>query len=189
MSPIRSDSCKDGRQEPLSEVFEKYGLTEYHYRKALATFRKGGVAALIGNSFPKLTEPFDPEAERMIYVLKNALPWIPATKMVIILQGFGFEIDTSVMRHLYASYGWAQGTKKYTEVDFWAVNLRVANLTQLRNPPSSHNDFFNKDDRLQTLLEVFRLQHNKSISANYPGSRVSLQKHKKPLTHLDYWAL
>ena len=30
-------------KNPLSEVFEKYGLTEYHYRKALTAFRKGGV--------------------------------------------------------------------------------------------------------------------------------------------------
>mgnify|MGYP006281078173 CR=1 FL=1 len=176
-------------KNPLPEVFEKYGLTEYHYRKALATFRNGGLAALIGNSFPKLTEPFDPEAERMTYVLKNARPWIPATKMVVILQGFGFEIDTSVMRHLYASYGWAQGTKKYTEVDFWAVNLRVANLTQLHSPPSFNSDFFNKEDRLQTLLEVFRLQNNKSISANYPGSRVSLLKHKKAFNSLGLLGL
>ena len=66
----------------LSTIFEKFGITEYQYRKALAAFREGGVIRLIGNSFPKLTEALDLEAERMIYILKNARPWIPATKMV-----------------------------------------------------------------------------------------------------------
>ena len=101
----------------LSAIFEKFRITEYQYRKALAAFREGGVISLIGNSFPKLTEPFDLEAERMIYILKTARPWIPATKMVIILQGFGFDIGLSLMRNLYASHGWAQGIKKYDDID------------------------------------------------------------------------
>jgi len=148
----------------LDNVFEKFGITEYQYRKALAAFREGGVAGLIVNSFPKLTEPFDLEAERMIYVLKAARPDIPATKMVVILQGFGFNIELSLMRRLYASYGWAHGLKKYDDIDFWAVNLRVVKLTQIQNVSRCHGDFFHKEDRLQELLEVFRLQDPKKIS-------------------------
>lgn len=169
---------------PLCDVYENFGITEYQYRKSLTIFKTGGVACLIGSSFSKLIEPFDLEAERMIYVLKNARPWIPATKMVIILQGFGFDIDLSLMRRLYASYGWAQGTKKYGDIDFWALNLRVVKLTHTKSTPHSQDKFFNKEDRLQNLLEAFRFQNPKEIARHYPGSRVSLQKHKKAFNSL-----
>lgn len=173
-------------KKPLASVFEKFGITEYQYRQALAAFRKGGVANLIGLSFPRLIEPFDIEAERMAFVLKKARPWIPATKMVTILQGFAVEIDLSLMRHLYASYGWAQGTRDY-QIDFPALNLRVTKLTQ--NQPRGHDNFFNEEDRLQILLEVFREQDPKEVSKRYPGSRVSLQKHRKGFTSLGLLGL
>jgi len=165
-------------QKPLSTIFETFGITEYQYRQALGAFRKGGVAYLIGLSFPKLTESLDVQAERMIYVLKNARPWIPATKMVLILQGFGHEIGLSLMRHLYASYGWAQGTKDYDDIDFWALNLKVARLSRLQTQVLSRESFFQEKDRLQTLLEVFRTIGSRGITHRYPGSRVSLHKHK-----------
>jgi len=165
-------------RKPLSTIFETFGITEYQYRQALAAFRKGGVANLIGLAFPKLTEPLDIEAERMIYVLKKARPWVPATKMVLILQGFGFEMQLSLMRHLYASYGWAQGTKDYRDIDFLALNLKVTKLSQLQTQRLSRDSFFQNKDRLQTLLEVFRTLGSRGIAHRYPGSRVSLQKHK-----------
>ena len=176
-------------QTNLSAVFEKFGITEYQYRKALASFRNGGVAKLIGIAYPRLTEPFDMEAERMIYVLKKARPSIPATKMVTILHGFDFEIDLSFMRHLYASYGWAQGTKKYKDVDFHALNLKVASLAKTDNQARDRVNFFLQEDRLQNLLEVFRLQDSKEISRYYPGSRVSLQKHRKSFNTLGLLGL
>ena len=165
-------------RKPLSTIFETFGITEYQYRQALGAFRKGGVAYLIGLSFPKLTESLDIEAERMIYVLKNARPWIPATKMALILQGFGYEIELSLMRHLYASYGWAQGSKGYDDIDFWALNLKVVRLSQLQTQVLSRDSFFQEKDRLQTLLEVFRTIGSRGITHRYPGSRVSLHKHK-----------
>lgn len=168
----------------LPVVFKKFGITEYQYRKALAVFFNGGVSKLIGIAFPRFTEPLNLEAERMIYVLKKARPSIPATKMVIILQSFGFEIDLSLMRHLYASYGWAQGTRKYEDVDFQALNLKVVKLTKTDNLPHDRDNFFHQQDRLQNLLEVFRRQDNKEISRHYPGSRVSLQKHRKSFNAL-----
>ncbi|MFZ7111911.1 MAG: hypothetical protein ACOWYE_09535, partial [Desulfatiglandales bacterium] len=163
-------------RKTLSSVFEIFGITEYQYRQALSAFRNGGPANLIGLSFPNLTEPLDLEAERMIYVLKKARPWIPATKMVLILQGFGFDIPLSLMRHLYASYGWAQWTKDYG-IDFLSLNLKVTRLTQLQ--PLLHEDFFHEEDHLQSLIEVFRSLDAPGITHRYPGSRVSLQKHKK----------
>ena len=163
----------------LPVVFEKFGITEYQYRKAFAFFLNGGVGKLIGIAFPRFTEPLNPEAERMIYVLKKARPSIPATKMVIILQSFGFEIDLSLMHYLYASYGWAQGTRKYEDVDFQALNLKVVKLTKTDNLPHDRDNFFHQKDRLQNLIEVFRRQDHKEISRHYPGSRVSLQKHRK----------
>jgi len=174
---------------PLLSVFEKFGITEYQYRKALAAFRKGGVTQLIGISFPRLTESFSLEAERMIYILKKARPSIPATKMSTILHGFGFEINLSLMRRLYASYGWAQGTRKYEDLDFMALNLRVAKLAGSNNQFVAHDGFFLKEDRLQKLLEVFRLQDPKESSKQYPGSRVSLQKHRKAFCSLGLFGL
>jgi len=164
--------------KPLSSIFETFGITEYQYRQALGAFRKGGVANLIGLSFPKLIEPLHIEAERMIYVLKKARPSIPATKMVLILQGFGLKIDLSLMRHLYASYGWAQGTRNYHDIDFWALNLKVTRLNQMQTQLLQRNSFFQSNDRLQTLMEVFRTIGTRGITRRYPGSRVSLQKHK-----------
>ncbi len=176
-------------QTNLSAVFEKFGITEYQYRKALASFLNGGVAKLIGIAYPQLSEPLDLEAERMIYVLKKSRPSIPATKMVTILHGFGFVLDLSLMRHLYASYGWAQGTKKYEDIDFLALNLKVTNLTQMNHLVRDRDRFFLKEDRLQNLLEIFRLQDPKEISNHYAGSRVSLQKHKKSFNTLGLLGL
>jgi len=170
----------------LSAVFEKFGITEYQYRQALAAFRTGGVASLIGLSFPRLIEPFKREAERMVFVFKKARPWIPATKMVTILHGFGYDIDLSFMRHLYASYGWAQGAKDY-HIDFLALNLRITKLTQIQL--YDHDNFFNEEDRLQILLEVFREQDPKKVSGRYPGSRVSLQKYRKDFNSLGLLGL
>jgi hypothetical protein len=173
-------------KKPLASIFNKFGITEYQYRQALAAFRAGGVPGLIGVLFPRLIEPFNKEAERMVFVLKKARPWIPATKMVIILQGFGYEIDLSLMRHLYASYGWAQGTKDY-QIDFLSLNLKVTKLTQ--NQPCAHDNFFNEEDHLQILLEIFREQDPKKVSKRYPGSRVSLQKHRKNFNSLGLLGL
>lgn len=176
-------------QANLTNVFEKFGITEYQYRKALTAFRDGGTVKLIGIAYPQLTEPLDSVAERMVYVLKKARPSIPATKMVTILHGFGYKIDLSLMRRLYASYGWAQGTKKYEAIDFQSLNLRVVKLTQTDNQPHSQSKFFCQVDRLQNLLEVFRRQDPKEISSHYPGSRVSLQKHKKSFNTLGLFGL
>ncbi len=168
---------------PLSDIFAKFGITEYQYRQALAAFRDGGVIRLIGCAFPALSEPLELEAERMIFVLKQARPWIPATKMVTILQGFGFEIDLSLMRHLYASYGWAHGTKKY-DINFLALNLRIVKLVTINEQSYNRKEFFHEEDRLQGLLEVFRHQAPKEISKRYPGSRVSLLKHRAAFNSL-----
>ena len=76
-------------------------------------FGSFGVAGLIGLGSKQLREDLPVEVERKVYVLKAARPWIPATKMVLILAGFGIEVSLSQMRHLYASYGWALGTRPY----------------------------------------------------------------------------
>ncbi len=53
-----------------SRAIEKYGLTDYGYRKALNAFTAGGVAGLIGLDSERLTEELSVEAERMVFVLK-----------------------------------------------------------------------------------------------------------------------
>jgi len=107
----------------------------------------------------------------MIVVLKKARPWIPATKMVTLLKGFDHDIDLLTMRHLYASYGWAQGAKPYQQVDFELMNRRVIQLDSLRGKNLTASDhFLNPNDKLQRLLELFRDIDKPGILQRYPGS-------------------
>ena len=173
----------------LKPALQHYGLTEYAYRKSLAAFQQHGVAGLIGLESVKLVEQLPVEAERMVFVLKQARPWIPATKMSLILKGFGYEVSVSLMRHLYASYGWAGGTRQYTEVDFWALNMKVMRLTELHGQSIPRAGFIEQTDRLQVLLEVFRTLGSKGITKRYPGSRVSLAAHKREFLSLGVLGL
>lgn len=178
-------------QQPLSVVIEQYGLTEYAYRQAHAAFSQLGTAGLIGVGAKQLIEPLAVEVERRVFVLKAARPWIPATKMVLILKGFGDDVPLNLMRHLYASYGWALGTKPYTAVNFLALNQKVAHLNQLRNisPTDSRHGFFDEQDQLQQLLEVFRTLGTRGITRHYPGSRVRFAQHKRDFLSLGLLGL
>ena len=160
-------------------IIDNYGLTEYGYRKALAAFNTNGVAGLIGLDSERLTEQLPVELERMVFVLKQARPWIPATKMSLILQGFNCDIPVSPMRRLYASYGWAQGTKPYQGLDFRSLNLKVMQLRVLRSRSIVRESFLHDEDHLQVLLEVFRTLHIKGVTKRYPGSRVSFGHHRE----------
>ena len=170
-------------------VIDTYGLTEYGYRKALAAFNTSGVAGLIGLDSERLTEELSVELERMVFVLKHARPWIPATKMSLILQGFNCDIPVSQMRRLYASYGWAQGTKPYQGVDFRSLNLKVTQLCALQSQCIARESFLHDGDRLQGLLEVFRTLEVKGVTLRYPGSRVSFGQHKKAFLSLGLLGL
>jgi len=173
----------------LSSVTHKYGLTEYSYRKSLSAFKQYGTVGLIGPDCQQLTEELPLEVERMVFVLKKARSWIPATKMVLILKGFNHDVSLSLMRHLYASYGWALGTKPYKMVDFWSLNLKVIRLCQCLGRPLVRESFFGKNDRLQILLEVFRTIGTRGITNRYPGSRVSFEQHKKGFLSLGLLGL
>ena len=166
-------------KNPIQPVIQKYGLSEYEYRKNLSAFQRFGVAGLIGLDFRQLIEEIPLEVERMVFVLKNARPWIPATKMSIIIKGFDYDIPVSLMRHLYASYGWTFGSKPYKLVDFWPLNLKVIQLCRLQTQTIEIKSFFHEEDSLQTLLEVFRTLEIRGITKRYPGSRVSFEQHKK----------
>ncbi|MCW3987198.1 MAG: transposase, partial [Candidatus Bathyarchaeota archaeon] len=173
----------------IQSVIEKYGLTEYAYRKSLAAFRRCGIAGLIGLDSAQLTEDMPLEVERMVFVLKKARSWIPATKMCLILKGFNYDIPVSLMRHLYASHGWAVGTKPYELVDFWSLNLKVIQLCRLQTQSIVRESFFHTEDHVQTLLEVFRTFKIRGITKRYPGSRVSFQQHKQDFLSLGLLGL
>lgn len=173
----------------LQTVADRFGLTEYDYRKSLAAFEVYGTAGLIGIDSQQLTEDLSVEIERMVYVLKKARRWIPATKMVLILKGFNYDIPLPQMRHLYASHGWALGTKPYEDVDFWSLNLKVIRLVQLRAQPDPRQSFFHNPDRLQGLVEVFRTMGTRGITNRYPGSRVSFEQHKRAFLSLGLLGL
>ena len=173
----------------VQKVLSKYGLTEYEYRKGLKAFQRVGVSGLIGLDVPHLMEELNVEIERMVFVLKKARSSIPATKMVLILKGFNLEIPISRMRHLYASHGWALGTKPYEQVDFWSLNLKVIGLSKLHSKQLVGNSFFRKNDKLQTLIEVFRTIGERGITKRYPGSRVSFKQHKESFLSLGLLGL
>jgi hypothetical protein len=177
-------------QKPLISVLDKFAISNYQYKQANSAFKKGGVVSLIGLAFDELIKPFPSDAERMIFVLKKARPWIPATKMVIILKGFDHDIDLITMRHLYASYGWAQGTKPYQQVDFELMNRRVIQLNSIRGHSlATSNNFLNPNDKLQAFLEIFRDIDKRGVLKRYPGSRVTFGKHKKSFLTLGLLGL
>jgi hypothetical protein len=93
------------------------------------------------------------------------------------------------MRHLYASYGWALGTKSYKDLDFYSLNLKVMKLSQLQSQPGTRESFFDPHDPLQTLLEIFRTMQIRGITSRYPGSRVSFEQQKKNFLSLGLLGL
>jgi hypothetical protein len=165
--------------ESIDNASEKFGLSNYEFRKAKIAFNNHGVAGLIGININELIESFPLQTERMVFVLKMARKNFPATKMVTILNGFDLNPSLDIIRRLYASYGWAQGTKKFKNIDFIGLNLKISMLNKLRKNKVKSKSFFNKKDRLQSLLEVFRNLGERGINKLYPGSRVSFSKHKK----------
>ena len=173
----------------IKTVIDKYGLTDYAYRKSVSAFQQHGSAGLIGIDSQQLTEDLPIEVERMAFVLKKAKPWIPATKMILILKGFNHDVPLPLMRHLFASYGWALGTKPYEQIDFYSLNLKVIRLGQLQSQYIARKSFFHNEDRLQSLLEVFRTMGTRGITKRYPGSRVSFEQHKRNFISLGLLGL
>ena len=150
----------------VQSVLKRFGLTEYGLSKSQSSFRKHGMAGLIGLNARQFVEDLPLEVERMVFVLKRARAWILATKTVILLKGFNHDVNLALMRHLYASYGWALGTREYKEVDFYSLNLKVQKLCQIR---AQHNEeaanFFRSDDILQKRLEIFRSLGERGITS------------------------
>jgi len=173
----------------IQTVIDKYGLTDYAYRKSFSAFHQFGTPGLIGLDSKQLTEDLPIEVERMVFVLKKARSWIPATKMILIIKGFNYDVSLSLIRHLYASYGWALGTKPYKHVDFYSLNLKVIRLFKLQSQSIERKSFFDSNDRLQILLEVFRTIGTRGITKRYPGSRVSFEQHKKNFLSLGLLGL
>jgi hypothetical protein len=173
----------------IQTVIDQFALTEYAYRKSLAAFHRFGTAGLIGLDSKQLTEHLPIEVERKVFVLKKARAWIPATKMILIMKGFNYDVCLSLMRHLYASYGWALATKPYKNVDFYSLNLKVSRLFKLQCQSVERNSFFDSNDRLQILLEVFRTIETRGITKRYPGSRVAFEQHKKKFLSLGLLGL
>ena len=166
-------------KQPISKALKQYEISEYEYKKSEIAFKKFGTYGLIALESKKLIEELPIEIERMVYVLKATRPWIPATKMVMILEGFDKIVSLRTMRHLYASYGWAQGTKEYKELDFMTLNLKIMKLDKHIKEEIGGESFFKEKDRLQKLLEVFRTFGKRGITKRYPTSRVTYEEHKK----------
>jgi hypothetical protein len=82
------------------------------------------------------------------------------------------------VRHLYASYGWALGTKSYKNIDFGSLNLKTVTIARLNKTSAGRKEFLSKNDKLQNLIEVFRKLDTRGIIKHYPGSRVSFEQHK-----------
>jgi hypothetical protein len=56
---------------------DKFGLSEYGYRKAQEAFNGLGTIGLIGLEARQFVEDLPLEVERKVFVLKHARPWIP----------------------------------------------------------------------------------------------------------------
>lgn len=162
-----------------NSAINKFGISEHEYKKARQSFYKNGTYGLIGNNAKQLTEPLDVEIERMVYVLKKARPEFPATKMSILLQGFGHDLKVGFIRHIFASYGLAQGTKAYSNIDFEALNLKVAQLYKYQQQQIIRNDFFCPKDKLQMQLEVFRTLWQRGVTKRFGNSIVTFEQYKK----------
>ena len=175
--------------ESNSTAMNKFGLTDYEYRKSSTAFNSYGTPGLMGLAVKKMVEDFSIENERMVIVLKKARHSLPATKMVTILKGFNKDIPLSLMRQLYASYGWAHGMKPYDRVDFGSLNLKVIRLSKLQHQLLTRDSFFSEDDHLQRLIEVFRTMDIRGITKRYPGSRVSFKQHKMSFLSLGLLGL
>ena len=175
--------------DTIEKVTQKYGLTEYEFRKSLSAFKQRGTAGLIGLASKQLTEELAIEVQRKVFVLKNARPWIPATKMAILVEGFNHHVSSKLIRHLYASYGWAVGTRPYEDVDFISLNLKTIRLCQIQSESLHRTSFFLAEERLQTLVEVFRTVGVRGIIKRYPGSKFSFQQSKKEFFSLGLLGL
>lgn len=173
----------------VTKALNRFGLTEYEWRRSRTAFGSHGVAGLIGLDCDTLLDALDIETERMVFVLKQARPSIPATRMMTILQGFGIAVPLGLMRRLYASYGWVPGTRAYTSVDFISLNLRVMQLEQLRSELIPRTSFHCDKDRLQVLIEVFRSLDARGAAGRYPGSRTSFSHHKTAFLNLGLLGL
>jgi hypothetical protein len=160
------------------EAMERFGLSAHELRRSAAAFARCGVAGLIGLGSRALTEPLDRELERMAFVLKQARPSLPATQMVRILEGFHHSVPLDTMRHLYASYGWAAGTKRYEAFHFGALNLKVQTLCRLRERRRTSPAFVDPNDPVQELLEVFRTLGERGVRQRYPRSKFSFAQRK-----------
>jgi hypothetical protein len=160
------------------EAMERFGLSDYELRQSAAAFARCGVAGLIGLASRALTEPLDLEVERMAFVLKQARPALPATQMVLILEGFQHPVPLDTMRRLYASYGWAAGTKPYEAFDFASLNLKVQTLCRLRERRRTSPAFVDPNDPVQELLEVFRTLGERGVTRRYPRSKFSFAQRK-----------
>jgi hypothetical protein len=162
----------------LEAVIETFGLSAYELHKSAAAFARCGVAGLMGLASRALTEPLDLEVERMAYVLKQARPSLPATQMVLILEGFHHSVALDTMRHLYASYGWAAGTKPYASFDFGSLNLKVQTLCRLRESRRTSPAFVDPNDPVQDRLEVFRTLGERGVTRRYRQSKFSFAQRK-----------
>jgi hypothetical protein len=163
----------------IQEAIDKFRFTEYEYRKSVEKFEQYGVYGLIGINAKQIIEPLDIGIERMIYVLKKGRPYFPATKMHILLRGFNLDIGVDLIRHHFASYGLAQGTKEYRSVDFEAMNLKTTQLKNSREKTIEREKFLSTKDKLQSQLEVFRTLDKRGVTGRYGGSVVSFEQYKK----------
>jgi hypothetical protein len=160
------------------EAIETFGLSAYELRTSASAFARCGVVGLIGLGSRALTEPLDLEVERMVFVLKQARPSLPATQMALILEGFHHSVPLDTMRHLYASYGWAARTKPYEAFDFGSLNLKVQTLCRLRQRRRTSPSFLDPHDPVQDLLEVFRTLGERGVTRRYPRSKFSFAQRK-----------
>ena len=97
-------------------------------------YKQFGILGTVMSYFqnPILIQHIEPKVERKVIALKKGYPKMPSTKMSIIIQGFGHELDNKEVLSIYASYGLAQNNKDMNaQFDFVDINRRIERLSVL----------------------------------------------------------
>ncbi|MFT4305079.1 MAG: transposase [Candidatus Woesearchaeota archaeon] len=124
--------------------------------KAKNYFKKFGIIGIFKVYFDEdiVDRNIDISVERKVFLLKSGFQNLPSTKMAIIVNGFGHEISSAIVKKIYSTYALAKNNKNYkTNYDFIDINLRVDKLFQLINK----NNF---DDELQKVNKLYLAMRN-----------------------------
>lgn len=138
-----ADYCIDATDE-ARDVFGKDLIN-----RAKERYNAEGIVGVVGGYFNDkiFRTDIEPELERKIVIMKTGLEALPATKAVLLFQGFGEDLSSEQIHRVYSSYGLSNKQKQhYSHLDFFELNryfdgLRWV-LKQGKDTMQSINDLY-----------------------------------------------